>query len=151
MTKNPFWSSPIYQVIKRMKATGNTEGMVARWIGSTEEWARRHAHLPEAKVIVSMLPYWRARPFYTASELAPIFPALMVAFGIVDRPPPAMSGARLAFQLDYGGLPKMKRNNGTTFFHDSMGILQEFYIVERIHAWSSAVLSQEEFENVLFG
>jgi hypothetical protein len=148
--KNPFWNSHVYAVIKGMKATGNTPGMVARWIATVGEWANRNALAPEAKTIRAMMPYWRARPFYTASELAPILPALIVAFSIAERPPAAMSGARLGFQLDYGGLPKLRNANGTTYFHDAMGILQEFYIVEEIHKWSTEVLTQEEFENVLF-
>lgn len=148
--KDPFWNSPVYAVIKGMKAGGNMPGMVARWIAAADQWSSEHAPLKEAKVIRDMLPYWRARPFYTASELAPMFPALMKVFGIADYQP-VMSGARLGYLLDQGGLPKLRNANGTTFFHNAMGILQEFYIVEQIHKWSPEALSQEEFENVLFG
>lgn len=148
--KNSYWSSPVFQVIKGMKASGNMPGMVARWIDAAARWSTEHAPLAEAKSIQAMLPYWRARPFYTAAELAPMFPALMKVFGITDRQQPEMSGARLAFMLKDGGLPRLKNANGTTYFHDGMGILQEFFIVERIHHWSAQVFTQEEFENVLF-
>lgn len=147
--KNPYWSSPVFAVIKGMKACGNQPGMVAQWIATAARWSNEHSALPEAKSIQAMLPYWRARPFYTAAELAPMFPALMKVFSIADRAP-EMSGARLAYMLDDGGLPTLRNANGTMFFHDAMGVLQKYYIVEHIHRWSKEVLSQEEFENVLF-
>lgn len=149
--KNPFWDSEIYKVIQGLKRCGNQPGMVATWIASVEQWANINVASPDAKAIRDMMPFWRARPFYTASELAPIIPALALAFGISTRPSPIMTGARLAYQLDYGGLPKLKRDNGTSYFHDAMGVLREYYIVEHIHKWANEVMSQEEFENVLFG
>lgn len=148
--KNPYWNSPVFQVVKGMKASGNMPGMVARWIEAAAHWAGEHAPLPEAKAIQAMLPYWRARPFYTASELAPIFPALMKVFGIADKQH-EMSGARLGYMLDDAGLPKLKNANGSTFFHDAMGVLQEYYVVERLHHWSTQVFTQDEFEEILFG
>lgn len=148
--KNPFWDSEVYKVIVGLKRCGNQPGMVATWIASVAEWAERNAAHPDARAINGMLPLWRARPFYSASELAPIIPALALAFGISEKPSPAMTGARLQYQLEYGGLPKLRRDNGTTFFHDTMGVLREYFIVEHIHKWAKEVLSQEEFDNVLF-
>jgi hypothetical protein len=147
---NEFWQSPVYRIVRGMRACGNQPGMVARWIFSVEEWARRNSNNPDAKSVIHMLPHWQARPFYTAAELAPLIPALAVAFNISAVPPPVMSGARLSFALDYAGLPKLKNANGTEWFHDGAGILQRYYIVEHIHHWAKETLTQEEFENVLF-
>ena len=141
---NDFWQSPIYRIVRGTKACGNQPGMVARWISSVEEWARRNANHPDGKSVIAMLPYWRARPFYTAAELAPLIPALAVAFGISVIPPPVMSGARLSFALDYAGLPVLRNVNGTEWFHDAAGI------VEQIHKWADTPMTQEEFERVLF-
>lgn len=149
--KHPYFSGPTYAVIKGMRAAGNQPGMVARWIATVAQWADDHNGLADAAAIKAWLPYWRARPFYTAVELAPIFPALALAFTDARTPPPTMSGARLSHELDFGGLPKLRNANGTTFFHDVMGILQEYFIVEQIHKWSREALTQEEFDHVLFG
>jgi len=148
--KNEFWQSPIYRIVRGMKACGNQPGMVTRWIASVEEWARRNRNHPDAKRVIDMLPYWQARPFYTAAELAPLIPALAVAFGISVVPPHVMSGARLGFTLDFAELPVLRNVNGTEWFHDRAGILQRYYIVEHIHRWSAEPISQEGFENVLF-
>lgn len=146
-----FWDGPTYAVIKGMKAAGNQQGMVARWIATVAKWADDHQGLADAAAIRAWLPHWQARPFYTAAELAPIFPALALAFTDRSTPPPTMSGARLANELKFGKLPVLRNANGSTYFHNVMGILQEYFIVEQIHKWSKVALSQEEFELILFG
>jgi hypothetical protein len=126
MNANPFWQSDTYAVIKAMKATGNRAGVIAQWKDFVEQWAIIHSALPEAAAIRAWLPHWQVRPFYTASELAPIFPALLVALGFTAKMPPKKSPARLSYELQYGGLP-FRTLDGYTFF-----------VVERVHFWRDA-------------
>ena len=134
--KNPFWESPTYKIIQAMKATGNRPGVVARWKSFVEAWANRPENraLPEAVAVRAWLPYWQVRPFYTAAELAPIWPALAVALGVVDRPFPAIPAKRLEFMLDYGGLPRIDFAR------------PQFFIIERIHYWVGASHGEIEKE-----
>jgi len=148
---NRFYEGPTYAVIKGLKAAGNQPGMVARWIATVAQWAEDHTGLADAAALKAWLPYWQARPFYTAAELAPIFPALAVAFTAARTPPPTMSGARLANELKFGKLPMLANANGSFFFYNQQGVLQQYFIVEQIHRWSKQKLTQEEFDNVLFG
>lgn len=148
---NDFWQSHTYAVIKAMRATGNRDGIVAQWKRNVELWASAE-NTPEGAALRAWLPLWQARPFYTAAELAPMFPALIVALGLTERLPPRKSTARLAFELHYGGLPLLQNQNGSEkFFPAHGGLAERFFIVERIKFWREKFLTQEEFENVLHG
>lgn len=114
---NPFWKSPVYGVIKAMKATGNQPGIIQQWVELARQWALENPG-PDADAILAWVPHFQARPFYTAAELAPIFPALIVALGLAERPP-RYSVKRLEHLLDYGGLPRLTEN-------------PNYFIVERI-------------------
>jgi len=132
-----FWASPTYKIIKAMHATGNQAGIVAQWKARMEEWARNNPDVKEAEIVNSWLPLWQVRPFYTAAELAPLWPMIAVALGIVERPFHEFSPARLAFLLDYGKLPKVRYND------------KDYYVVERLHYWKNA--GAKEIENVFNG
>lgn len=132
---NPFWRSPTYRIIQAMKATGNRAGVVEQWKESVRKWAEMNSTLSEAKAILAWLPYWQTRPFYTAEELAPMWPALAVALRIVARPFPVIPAARLSHLLDYGGLPRFEMDG------------QKFYIVEQIHTWKNK--NYQEMRNAL--
>lgn len=142
----------IYEVVNHMtRNTGNGPGMVRVWIDAALKWADENPG-PQAQAIRDWTAHWQVRPFYTATELTPLFPALIVAFGILERPPAQMSARRLANYLDYFKLPKLRNaGNGTHFRHPYRYELEEFYIVEQIHKWRKAMLTQKEFENVAFG
>lgn len=132
-----FWDSPTYKIIKAMKATGNRAGVVAQWKEMIEQWANNQINNPDAVAIRSWLPMWQIRPFYAVEELAPLWPMLAVALGIVERPFHFISPARLAFMLDYGKLPKVRYNG------------RDYYVVERLHYWKNA--EAKEIENVFNG
>jgi hypothetical protein len=123
MSKNPFWQSDTYAIIKAMKATGNRLGVIAQWKNLVEQWAIIHSGTPESAAIRAWLPHWQTRPLYTATELAPMFPALIVALGFATRMPPKKSPARLSYELQYGGLP-FRTIEGHTYF-----------AVECVHLW----------------
>ena len=131
------WNSPTYTVITALKATGNQSGIVAKWKAAAEQWANSELNNPEAVAVRAWLPMWQVRPFYTAKELAPIWPMLAVALKIVERPFHEFSPARLAFLLDYGKLPKVRYND------------KDYYVVERLHYWKNA--DAKEIENVFNG
>lgn len=148
---NSFWKSDTYAVIKAMKATGNRPGVIAEWIVRAGAWASANDG-PDAVAVRAWLPLWQVRPFYSAAELAPIFPVLAWMLGGKDRLPPTMSPERLAFQLDYGGLPRLEKPDLSTHYRNPVtGQTARYYIVEEIHRWSKQPVTQEEFENVLLG
>lgn len=137
MSKNPFWTSDTYAIIKAMRACGNRPGLIAEWKDAVERWANlpEYMNLPEAVAVRAWLPAWQVRPIYTADELAPLWPMLALAVGWSDRPPSLRGARRLEFELDYGLLPYV------------MILGRKFYVVEQFHKWKNA--SEEEFQNAL--
>lgn len=127
MTFVPFWKSDTYRLVQWMKARGNQVGLVALWTADMEEWSRNNPG-PDAEAVKAWLPFWQARPYYTAAELAPIFPVLAVVLGFRDRPEPQKGAARLANELRMAGLPHFVRDG------------QIYFVVEQCHR-------AEEFEN----
>lgn len=115
-----FWQSDTYKIVKAMKATGNRPGVIEHWRKLVEAWASNTTG-PDVEAVKTWLPMWQSRPYYTAAELAPIFPLLPIALGWAMRPSPKKSAARLAHELDYAGLPKFDRDG------------QIYYVVEQIH------------------
>ena len=123
----PFWQSDTYRIVKKMRATGNQPGLISLWKNMVAEWAEKSSG-PDAEAVKAFLPLWQIRPYYTAAELAPIFPVLAVALGLRERPAPAKGAALLANELRMAKLPHFRRD-GTLYF-----------IVERCHL-------SKEFEN----
>lgn len=134
--RNSFWKSPVYQIIKEMKARGNQLGLIQEWKTRIQQWAEANPSVPEAQSVLAWLPMWQVRPFYSAKELAPIFPvlSLMLGFGRMD----AMSPQRLAFNLIYGGLPRLQNH-------------KEFFVCERLHHWRDRDISDTEFAEAYYG
>lgn len=129
-------SAETRHIIRMMKATGNRPGVIAQWKGLVGEWAAKDYGNPDAASVRSWLPHWQPRPFYTADELAPLWPALAIATGFTNRwPAVPKSARRLEFELDFCGLPHFRMHG------------QKYYVAERLHFWKNA--SNEERENVL--
>jgi hypothetical protein len=120
-------------IIEMMKATGNRAGVIAQWKGAVADWAQKDRTNPDAASVNAWLPLWQPRPFYTAEELAPMWPALAIATGFTNRWPAVVKSARrLENELDFCGLPRLGHG------------YQKYFIVERIHYWRQA--SKEEIE-----
>lgn len=120
-------------IIDMMKATGNRAGVIAQWKAAVADWARKDYSNPDAAAVNAWLPLWQPRPFYTAEELAPMWPALAIATGFTSRWPAVLKSARrLENELDFCGLPRLGHR------------YQKYFIVERIHYWREA--SKEEIE-----
>ncbi len=128
---NSFWEGETYAIIKAMKATGNRPGIIAGWKNALEHWANTIDPTNGDRAAVrAWLPLWQPRPFYTAEELAPMWPALAIAIGFTNRWPEVLkSPQRLAFELDYGGLPRCT---------SGLGQWGKYFIVEQIHRWQQA-------------
>jgi hypothetical protein len=126
-----FWQSDTARLVKFMKATGNRPGLISEWKEVVREWAERSAG-PDAEAVKAWLPAWQVRPYYTAEELAPIFPMLAVVLGWRERPEPQKGAARLANELRMAGLPHF----------EFAGKL--YFVVEQCHR-------AEEFRNALHG
>lgn len=138
MKQRRHWKSETAHVIAMMRATGNRPGVIADWKSLVAEWAAR-TQGPDAEAVNAWLPQWQSRPFYTARELAPLWPALAIATGYTSRWPAVLKSAkRLEHELDFYGLP-----------HFEMGG-QKYYVVERLHFWKNASNEerQREFDHV---
>ena len=131
---NDFWTGDTYAIVKAMRRAGNQPGLIEQWKSLVEMWANAEGGA-DAAAVKAWLPNWRSRPFYTAEELAPMWPALAVAIGYSKYLPVQKSPQRLAFELDYAGLP----------FRIIWG--RRYYIVEQIHRWRD--MPQQEIENAL--
>ncbi len=116
-----FWQSDTYKIVKAMKATGNQIGLIEQWKRSVEAWAAT-ATGPDAEAVKAWLPLWQTRSFYTAAELAPIFPMLALALGLRDRPGVRKSAKRLEHELDFAGLSRLYPGS-------------KYFCVERPHYW----------------
>jgi hypothetical protein len=144
MSSNNFWNSATYKIVQAMKASGNQPGVVEQWKEMVQRWAAVNSG-PDAAAVMSWLPHWQPRPFYTARELAPIFPALAVALRITDHLAPVKSARRLAHELDYAGLPTIQ----TPDWLLAQTLANEpYYIVERVHHWRTYPLTIEEFQEI---
>lgn len=128
-----------YHIIRALKATGNRPGVIEQWKRSVETWAQMNRTDPNAAAVNAWLPLWQPRPFYTAEELAPMWPALAIATGYTDRWPAVVKSAkRLEHELDFHGLPRLS-------------YAPKYFIVERIHFWRQAQDCEimRELQNVL--
>ncbi len=122
--KNPFWEGETYAIVQAMKATGNRPGVIAEWKNAVAMWADKNRMDVNAQAVLAWLPSWQVRPFYTAEELAPMWPALAIAIGHTSIwPAVPKSARRLEFELDYADLPRLDR------------FYRQYFIVERIHYW----------------
>lgn len=127
-----------FHVIHMMKATGNRPGVIAQWKEIVADWAQKYRTDPNAAAANAWLPLWQPRPFYTAVELAPMWPALAIATGFTNRWPAVLKSARrLENELDYHGLPRLPEP------------WREYFICERIHFWTRASVDKimREIEN----
>lgn len=142
-----FWESETYAIIKAMKRNGNRPGLIAEWKDAVERWAMlpENVRNTDAAAVRAWLPAWQPRPFYTATELAPMWPALAVAVGATMKLPHLKSPMRLANELDFGGLPRVR----LTYPHNADKFYSgDYFIVERIHHWNRP-LTMKEFIDAL--
>lgn len=117
-------------IIQAMKATGNQPGVIERWKEAIAVWAQMNRADPNAVAVNAWLPLWQPRPFYTADELAPLWPALAIATGFTNRWPTVVKSARrLEFELDFYGLPRLAE-------------FREYFICERLHHWRQAPMGE---------
>jgi hypothetical protein len=144
-----FWKGgESYHIIQAMKATGNQPGIIAQWKLAVERWARLTPGNPDAAAVEAWLPLWEVRPFYTAEELAPMWPALAIATGFTDKWPTVVKcAARLANELDFHGLPRLGCE--PAFNADLPHRYRHYFIVERLHYWRKATTAEivQEMEN----
>jgi hypothetical protein len=125
-----YWKGETHHIIQAMKATGNRPGIIAQWKEDVAAWAQMHRTDPNAAAVNAWLPLWQPRPFYTADELAPLWPALAIATGFTERWPAVLKSARrLAHELDYYGLPRL-------------AYFRQYFICERLHYWRGASKEQ---------
>jgi hypothetical protein len=120
-----------YHVVNAMLRAGN-QGIISQWKEAVAGWAQMNRTDPNAAAVNAWLPLWQPRPFYTANELAPLWPALGIVTGFTNKWPTVLKSARrLENELDFHGLPRLQD-------------YREYFICERIHHWRQA--SREEIQ-----
>ncbi len=139
------WRSPTYFIVKLMKATGNRPGFIAQWKDHMTEWAAVNAG-PDAQALKAWLPHFQVRPFYTATELAPILPALALVMRASAKLTEQKSAERVRHELEFVGLPYLRHGQHDLYINPQTHRLEKYFIVERIHYWSARDVSQGEFE-----
>lgn len=122
-----FWKGgETFHIVRAMKYTGDRPGIIAQWKEAVADWAQQNRTDPNAVAVNAWLPLWQPRPFYTAEELAPMWPALAIATGFTTRWPSVLKCAsRLENELDFHLLPRLS-------------FCRRYFICERIQHWSSA-------------
>lgn len=133
-----------YRLVKIMRSTGNRSSVVDLWKKKVSEWAENNPKSLDARAVADMLPLWQVRPFYTASELAPLLPSLFVATGLKTNPGPSIGPATTKNILLKAGLPML--GQGAFYAHPITGQLDQYFIVERIHYWAKVPVDQKDFE-----
>lgn len=117
-----------YHIVNAMRRAGNY-GVIARWKDSVARWAEMNSENADAAAVLAWLPFWQVRAFYTAEELAPMWPALAIATGYTDKWPVRQSliksPAQLANELDFHRLPRVPG-------------YPRYFICERFHHWRKA-------------
>lgn len=138
-------------IIQAMKATGNRPGVIAQWKELVADWAgdtlRYDPKQSDAAAVKAWLPLWQPRPFYTAEELAPMWPALAIATGFTNKWPATIKSAqRLEHELDFAPV-----RYGENYRLPRLSYCRRYFIVERIHHWRRALDSEvmRELQNVL--
>lgn len=121
-----------YHIIQAMKATGNRPSIIAKWKEGVAAWAQMHPADRNAAAVLAWLPLWQARPFYTANELAPMWPALAIATGYTNRWTAPKSPLWLERELDFHRLPRLPEP------------YRDYFVCERLHFWRSASLTEIE-------
>ena len=143
--------SPAYQIVRRMIERGNKPGLIRELLEMSLRWSEANGG-QDADALRGWLPMVNtAKPFYTAAELAALWPALKFAMGFDKRLMPAPSANLLANTLKHNRLPLVRHADqvGDWFYWN--GRKTEFFICERIGYWRDRALSQKEIEEILHG
>lgn len=135
MSMTAYWKGgETYHVVNAMVRAGN-QGIIAQWKEALAVWAQMNRTNPHAEAVNAWLPFWQPRPFYTADELAPLWPALGIVTGFTDKWPSVIKSARrLENELDFHGLPRLPAP------------WRDYFIVECIHFWRGATTEEIERE-----
>lgn len=134
-----------YAIVRLMIERGNKPGVIRHWMTQLAQWADANTG-SDAAALRSWLSMARPKPFYSAEELAVMWPALKIACGLEKRLYAAPSPKLLAIKLEVAGLPYL--TGGKSFVLPFLGP-RKMFIVERIAYWRQRMPDQEEFENAL--
>lgn len=95
--------------------------------------------------VSAALALYTRRPFWTATELAHMWP--LICDGILRRTPWKVTPRELRAALLRWQLPLLRNTDGT-FDFERDGALQEFFIVEDCRNLATLALSQEQFDSL---
>lgn len=136
-------NTPNYRIVRAMLDRGNQPGLIREWFDGMKVWAAENKG-QDAKALGLWLEYAKPRPFYTAEELAALWPAFNIALGMEKRLMPPPSANRLANELEFHRLPLFRLNAPGN---------PKYFIVERCGFWKdyfrNKTITPEEFHELL--
>lgn len=136
--------SDTYRIVQIILRRGNAPGLIAEWFDGMRQWAQANSG-QDAEAVRLWLSLVEARPFYTAKELARFWPALRLTLGMTKRLEPAPSPHRLANELEFWGLPYVRRSDGVALKING----EKYFIVDRVHHWSKVCMNEAEIGEFL--
>lgn len=139
-----------YAIVQHILRRGNEPGLFAEWFAGMKSWADVNGG-QDAAALRTWLGIAPPKPFYTADELAYLWPALKIALGLRKSLELRPSAYRLANELEFHGLPLLKNANGTMTFQRPGLDPAKFFIVEHVHRWKGRAITQQEFDDVYHG
>lgn len=140
--------SPTYQIVNMICRRGNQPGIIREWFDGLRKWASENTG-PDAEALRCWMDIARVRPFYTAEELAPLWPALKLTLGLASRLDPAPGANRLHNELVFHGMPKLQNaETGSFEFFESH---QRYFIVEHVHRWRNNPIEPGVLASILAG
>jgi hypothetical protein len=143
--------TPNYRLARDIVSRGNEPGIIREWFAGMKAWAESNPG-PDATALRLWLDIAKPRPFYTAAELASMWPALRIAHGYDKRATEKPSANRLANELEFHGVRYLAGAEGTYYFRSPFtGEAAKYFIVERPGYWRTKRLTQAEFEAALLG
>lgn len=138
--------SDTYQIVQIILRRGNGPGLITEWFAGMKQWAEANSG-HDAAALKIWLDIVKPRPFYTAEELARFWPALRLTLGLTKRLEPTPGANRLQNELEFWGLPYVRRSDGVALKIDG----QKFFIVEQPHKWREHHFNEVDFGRILTG
>lgn len=137
--------SDTYRIVQLILRRGNGPGLIAEWFDGMRQWAEANSG-PDASALRVWLDIAKARPFYRSSELSRFWSPLRLTLGMTLRLEPPPSPNRLANELEFYGLPVIRRSDGVALKVDG----EKFFIVEESHRWRDCRFNEAEFREFLY-
>lgn len=138
-----------YAIVRAVLERGNQPGLITEWFAGMKAWADANQG-PDAAALRLWLPQFPIRPFYTAEELARLWPALKLTLGLAKTMTEPPTANRLENELLFCGLPMLVNydTGNSWFWNPERTKMGKYFVVEHVHDWKNLSMSQGGFDNV---